>query len=76
MSERSRPRQAAWRSQTAEPKPLNLMYDLEIQQQICCTRKYLEASDCGVGEVCYLSGWSAFGAMSALCGLSVWADYS
>ena len=76
MSERSRPRQVAWRSQTAEPKPLNLMRDLEIQQQTYCTREYLEASDCGADKVCDSPGWSTFGAMSVLCGLSVWVDYS
>ena len=57
MSERSRPRQVAWRSQTAEPKPLNLMYDLEIQQQTYRTREYLEASDCGAASsVIYWAG--------------------
>ena len=76
MSERSRPRQGAWRSQTAELKPLNLMYDLEIQQQTYRTREYLGVSDCGVGKVCCSPDWSTFGVMSVLCGLSVWADYS
>ena len=54
VGERSRPGQTAWYSWAAEPKPLNLMYDLGIQQQTYRTREYLEASGCGVGKVCYL----------------------
>ena len=75
VSERSRPGQTAWYSRATEPKPLNLMRDLEIQQQTYCTREYLEASDCGVDKVCDSPDWSTFGAMSVLRGLSVWVDY-
>ena len=75
MSERSKPEQTAWYSWATGPKPLNLVHDLEMQQRTYRTREYLEASDCGVGKVCYLSGWSTFGAMSVLRGLSVWVDY-
>lgn len=71
VSERSRPGQTAWYSRAAEPKPLNLMYDLEIQQQTYRIREYLEASDCGVGKFCCSLGWSAFGAMSVLCELLI-----
>jgi len=68
MSERSRPRQTAWYPRAAEPKPLNLIYDLEIQQQTYRTREYLEASDCGAASsVIYEYFWCDECAAWAIC---------
>jgi len=72
VSEGSELGQTAWYSRAAEPKTLNLMYNLEIQQQTYRTREYLEVSDCGVSKVCFFTGVECFWCDEC----AVWADYS